>query len=210
MRRMAVSVLFLVLLAVPAAPAEAQGFWRWLEELSGPEIGGPGFDVLVFCQGVDRRKPEPSDGWFVSPGCADARRDRRWVSLGAQVYALTGKNNLTPDPNDRVDAWALLATADVSFPRGFAVGGSLGTRRYASAGGSFSRLHGEAVVKWRPFVTLDPEGPRAAPSWAREFFEVRAVFVFHAGFEAGRFGPGTPALDAEVRPVLVLAFNLIR
>lgn len=208
MRRFTTAVLFLIVLSVPAAPAQAQGFWRWLEELSGPKIGGPGFDVLVFCYGVKRL--ERSDGWFVSPNCVDASRNRRWISLGTQVYFLNGKNNLTTDPDDEVNAWAVLGTADISFPNGLAIGGSLGTRRYSSVGGSFSRLHGEMVLKWRPFVTFDSRARTAEGSWVRELLEIRGVLVFHAGFDAGRFGPGTRALSREARPVLVLAFNLVK
>jgi hypothetical protein len=197
------------LLLLPARHAEAQGFWRWLEELSGPELSGPGFEVVFVCHSetqVDNKNV------FISPQCAAADRSKRWISIGAQVYALAGDNNLTADPDDRVDVFGVLPVVDVNFPQGFAVGGGLGVRRYAAAGGKFSKPDVEAWVRWRPLVTLlDKEvGTRTTVSTRYEALEIRLAFVFHGGFDADRFGPGTRALDAEVSPVLFIGVNLLR
>jgi hypothetical protein len=201
---MAVSLLLL-----PARPAEAQGFWRWLEELSGPEISGPGFEVVFVCHSETQVDGE---NWFVSPQCAAADRSKIWISIGAQVYALAGDNNLTANPDDRVDAFGVLPVVDVNFPQGFAVGGGVGARRYAAAGGKFSKPDVEAWVRWRPLVTLMDRdaGTRTTASTLYESLELRLAFVFHGGFDAGRFGPGTSALDAEVSPVLFIGVNLLR
>jgi len=205
----AVSLMAFGLLLLPARPAEAQGFWRWLEELSGPKLNGPGFEVLFVCHS---ETPVDSKHVFISPQCVQADRSKRWISIGAQVYALAGDNNLTADPDDRVDAFGILPVVDLNFPQGFAVGGGLGVRRYASAGGTFSKPDVEAWVKWRPLVTLlDPDvGSRTTASARYEWLELRLAFVFHGGFDAGRFGPGTRALSAEVRPVVFIGVNLLR
>ena len=213
MRNVAAVILIGVgLLFVPARPAEAQGFWRWLEELSGPGLSGPGFEVVFIC-----RPEEPQDGktWFLSPQCAGADRTKKWISLGVQFYALAGDNNLTVDPDDRVDAMGFLPVVDFNFPQGVAVGGGVGVRRYAAAGGRFNEPDVEAWIKWRPLVIfLDrnskTERDLTKPVTRLEWLEIRLAFVVHGGFDAGRFGPGTPALDAEVSPLLFIGVNLLR
>lgn len=213
MRRVtAVSLVVASVMLLTAQPAEAQGFWRWLERLSGPEISGPGFDAVLICRGLDRLDPdETTTHWFISPQCVDARRDRFWISVGAEVYALAGDNNQTADPDDRVDAFGILPFVDLNTPMGLSVGAGVGMRRYSAGTGPFKKATIEAMVKWRPFATLaGREARQAAPSLLRDFLELRVGLVYQGHFEEGRFGPGTPALESDVSPVLILAFNLLK
>ena len=78
--------------------------------------------------------------------------------------------------------------------------------------GSFNKAVTEGVVKWRPLRTVArPAGAAAQqPSIRHDLIELRFGFVYQGDFEAGQFGPGTPALDGDFSKVLVLAFNLVR
>ncbi len=209
MRRLtAVALVALSMLLMTARPADAQGFWRWFERLSGPEISGPGFDAVFFCRGV-RGSADASTGWFVSPYCSDARRDHNWISVGTQIYALAGDNNQTQTPNDRVDVIGVLPFVDFNTTFGVSVGGGLGFRRYSAGTEPFHKADIEGVVKWRPFAMMRG-GDRDRASISHEFIEVRLAFVYQSEFESGQFGRGTPALDGDVSPVLFVAFNLVQ
>ena len=209
MRRLtALALLAVGVLLLAPQRADAQGFWRWFERLSGPEISGPGFDAVVVCRGQDTRNDQT--GWFPSPYCVDANRERLWVSVGAQVYALAGDNNQTSDPDDRVDVYGVLPFIDVNLPVGVSVGGGVGLRRYSAGAGSFNKPVVEGVVKWRPLRTLARDGSREAPSIRHDFLELRLALVYQNSFEAGQFGRGSPALDGDVSPVFFVAFNLVK
>jgi hypothetical protein len=211
MRRLTGIVLVAMgaLLVSPQAAA-AQGFWRWFERLSGPEISGPGFDAVFLCQGV-RRGGAGESGWFASPYCVDARRDQRWISVGAEVYALAGDNDQTQQDDDRVDVTGIMPFVDFNIPQGFAFGAGVGIRRYSAGAGSFNKPVVEGVVKWRPLTLLVPGGTgREAPSLRHDLLELRLALVYQGEFEARQFGRGSPALDADVSPVFIIAFNLVR
>jgi hypothetical protein len=211
-----VAVVVFGLLLMPARPAEAQGFWRWLEELSGPEIHGLGFELSGLCWGttVDSGDPgtrEPRS-WSANPYCLDKRRDEKWLSIGVQFYALVGDNSLTDDPHDRVDALGFLPTVDSMFSRGIGVGGGVGLRRYSTPAGSFHKPDLEAWLKVRPIALINQtrRTATATQSLRDDWLEFRLGLVFHGSFDEGLFGPGTRALDSETSFVLITAINLVR
>ncbi len=195
-----------VLLMAPR-PAAAQGFWRYFERLSGPEVSGPGFDVVLFCHGVEQGRQESSA--FVSPLCSRARRDRIWISAGAQSYLLAGDNNMTQDPDDRVDVIGVVPFVDVNFPAGFAVGAGFGVRHYSGGSESFNKPVFEAALKLRPgaLIARARGVSRDRPSFALDFFEIRPGLVYQGAFEPGQFGRDSEGLESDWSFVLFVAFN---
>jgi len=198
-----------VLLLTPQS-ADAQGFWRYFERLSGPPVNGPGFELAFLCHGLNRG--DGAHEIFPSLQCVDVSRDRPWVSLGLQTYRLGGENDLTRRENDRVDVVGVAPFVDFNFPFGVAVGGGVGVRRISAGRDSSMEPVGEIALKFRPFRFLAwsrtaDRGSLAPPSLSRDFFEVRGIAVFEGGFEAGDFGFGSRPVDGGVNFGLVLAFN---
>ena len=220
MRRLVAVTLVVVGLLLLPADAHAQGFWRWLEYLSGPEISGPGFDIVFACRGQKRlpvstlAQPQYDDtqDWFFSPYCVDAKRDTFWISIGSAVYMLAGDNNQTNEPDDRVDLSAVMPFVDFNWSFGLAASAGVGIRHYEAGASSFNKAVTEFVGKARPLrIVAALRGTTAqGPSLAQDLIEVRFGAVYQSAFEAGQFGPGTPALDGDFSKVFVLAFNLVR
>jgi hypothetical protein len=85
------------LLALPAR-ADAQGFWRWLEELSGP---GPfkdinGLELPLACYGT--RDLPKAEGWFPPWVCLASPETHPTFTLSFDLASGTGRNNLAYDP----------------------------------------------------------------------------------------------------------------
>lgn len=217
MRRFSlVAIIVVSVLFVPARPAEAQGFWRWLEELSGPRLDGLGFEITGVCWGTPVPEARQAAGetavWSASPYCLDKRRDRKWLGIGMQFYVLVGDNSMTDDPNDRVDALGFLPTVDFMFSRGVGVGGGVGFRRYATPADTFIKPDVELWVKVRPVAMANDFRDVATQrqSLRDDWLELRFGMVFHPSYAEGLFGTGSRALDAGPSFVFMAGINLIR
>lgn len=224
MRRLTAVVLVTagVLLLTPRG-AEAQGFWRWFERMSGPSVQGPGFDVMLACYGVRRlpgnsTEPPPAETprtSFISPQCADVARHRPWLSAGVSVYRLAGDNDLTGAADDRVDVLGTLPFIDYNFPTGLAASLGVGNRHVSTPAGDFNKPVVEVMAKIKVIRLVDAlRGGAAArsvgPSFDRDFIELRLGLVFEGSFDEGDFGPGSRALDASAEPAVIIAFNLLQ
>lgn len=201
-RASALSLMIGLLVIASASPAEAQGFWRWFEKLSGPKIGGLGVEVTFLCpRPADPAAGEPSR--FRKPtvelSCKSVDRSlRHWFSAGAQMYILTGDNSVTDDPNDRVDVTGIVPFATWHMVRGLSLSAGPAIRRYSTPAGQFTEVPIEIWLGIRPVRTS--HGLRAASTFngREDFLELRFGLVLHPGFDEGDFGPGTPAIDREV------------
>lgn len=177
MRRLAAVVLVVFgLLALPTR-ADAQGFWRWLEELSGP---GPfkdinGFELPVTCF----ETPNGSRGveWLPPWRCLADSGITPKVTLSFDLASGTGKNNLSYDPalftREPGDVSARLYGFAVTYsviPRAVDVGVLVGRIRLGSLPvvDSVTRTRLEPRLVVRPLVfgvSRDDEGGRYRASW---------------------------------------------
>jgi hypothetical protein len=204
MKRPFIAFVIVGVLGAFARPVEAQGFWRWLEELSGPKVHGLGFELSGLCWGTDVDSGARS--WQPNPYCLDTRPDEPLVMVGIEFYMLVGDNSLTDDPNDRVDALGFLPTVDVQLARGLAAGGGLGVRRYATPAGTFNKPDAEAWVRIRPIALVAQSERRSA---GHDWLEFRLGVVFHPSYAEGLFGPGSRRLESGPSFFLGTQINLL-
>jgi hypothetical protein len=219
MRRLAAVVLVVFgLLALPTR-AEAQGFWRWLEELSGP---GPfhdinGFEIPLTCfeapsgrQGVELLPP-----WRC---LADSGINPK-VTLSFDIASGTGKNNLSYAPTaftgEPGDVSARLYGFAVTYnlvPRAVDVGMLVGRLRLGSLPvvDSVTRTRLEPRLVVRPLVfgvNRDDERGRYRASW----LELRLVpLILPKRFTGGDLGSTTDlGTGAEILMSYMVVINVV-
>jgi hypothetical protein len=199
MRRL-LTVVFLALglVAVDARPASAQGFWRWLESLSGPGPShGWGLEVPLLCTGV-RTLPEATGVRLL--GCGQRGPTPVPVTVGLSASFLRGDNTLdyapgTPaDRIDRVSISTVTGFVDVGIHPAFDVGFGAGLMRIGDLPvASFTRLVLQPIrVAWKP-LAMSRTGD-ARRDYRREFLVIRFdATLIPGGLVAEDFGavPGT-------------------
>jgi hypothetical protein len=224
MRRVcAVGIVVILLLFVPASRAEAQTFWRWFETLSGPTISGPAGEFIFACIGrlapgetpsstgrtVGDRDADPFD-----PNCASFDRTAPlWFSFGVQGYLLSGDNDVTPAPDGPVTARGIMPVVDLHAARlpGVSFGAAPVWRWYSTPAEDFTETAFELWVKWRPMRTASAvrrDAARAEYNFSDDGLLIRLGAIRHGVFDAGRFGAGTAALEADWSYVLSVTLDL--
>jgi len=208
MRRIAaVGILMVGIVLASARPASAQGFWRWLESLSGPGPShGGGIEIAVLCTGfakdraVDADATATSRRTFASLSCGRLARNRVRTTVGFAASFLSGDNTLQYDPGTPVDqtdtvrisTW--MGIVDIGVHRAVEIGFGAGVMRFSHLPVSpFTRLAIQPVrVSWKPLAMRSTGDARR--DYRNEFLVVRLdATVIPGGLEAEDFGalPGT-------------------
>jgi hypothetical protein len=188
--------------------ASAQGWWRWIEQLSGPgPLKGPEFEVGLYCFSGSGSPALASQGPFCD---TDPEHDVK-AAVRLDVAWLWGKNNLrypagvTVPENVRAFSW--LAAVDVAAQPWLEIGAGLGSIRFSNTpADSFSKPAIEPIrVIWKPLAMKS-----GAADWL-EAFQIRyRGIVLPSGFTAEDFGavPGTFDAGAEFINSVSFVVNL--
>jgi hypothetical protein len=184
----AVMLMLLALMLLPARPASAQGWWRWLEELSGPgPLTGPEFEFTVHAitSGQGGRQGLFSD---VDPKNAGKVKG----AIRVDVAYMWGHNNQTyaagVSAPANVHAFAYLGAFDGAVRPWLDLGAGAGVLRFSNTpGGAFSKFALQPVrVIWKPFAMKHSTDREFV---MRQAFQIRYTgMVVPGGFDAADFG----------------------
>ncbi|HSC27417.1 MAG TPA: hypothetical protein VLD67_09095 [Vicinamibacterales bacterium] len=216
-RHVTASIVATVCVMFSATPASAQdGFWRWLERLSGPgPYHGWGVSVTPLCFGVvkkDRLAADPDRGGPVEPfldiGCGKASRNDFRAMLRFEFAWLGADDNKLEYDGDRTrdelktNAFSFIPAVDFGVTRWLEIGAGMGFIRFT--GDAFDSFSKPAIqplrVRAKPLLfrrNLPTEQKLAYPL---EFLQIEyVVTLIPDGFEAQDFGavPGTFSTGTE-------------
>jgi hypothetical protein len=203
----------MILIVLVPRVAEAQGWWRWIEQLSGPgPLMGPEFEVGLYCIKEPDPKSIGSQGLFCDADPNNAVK----AAIRLDVAWMWGKNNLTypagTDVPDNVHAFSWLAAVDVAPKPWLEFGAGFGAVRFSNTPGtSFSKPAIEPVrVIWKPFAMKS--GLTRQEQVRRGAFQIRyRGIVLPSGFTAEDFGavPGTFDAGAEFINSVSFVVNVV-
>lgn len=209
--------LVIVLLFLTVRPVSAQdGFWRWIERLSGPGgYQGWGATLTPICVGVEKesrtaedpdRDTDPAIKIFPDLGCGKSSRNHFRAMLRFEVAWLTADDNpLVYDPPRtprelRTRAFSFIPAVDIGITRWLEAGAGIGFIRFSGdLFDGFSKPAIQAIrLTAKPLLFLRADD--AKKRYGLEFLQVRYIAtVIPDGFEAHEFGavPGTFSTGTE-------------
>ncbi len=184
-RLMLVGLAVLACLVVPARPAEAQaGFFRWLEQLSGPgPFWGAGAEVYALCVGHKKSEPAAENSTaaasasvFVDLNCGKAAPNHITFKLGGHYSGQRGKNKLTLDDDDDVTtSHTVMVTGDLGVHPAIEVGTAYGRVRFVSFTETADKNIWEVVR-----ITIKPGAFKSTGAAIRDYRRAGYAFRFSA------------------------------
>ena len=197
------------------------GFFRWWDSLSGPgPFNGVVIDAMLVCYGshfTGKPSPDPNvsnDGYttevFINPGCLQARRDRRRISVGLQWAALWSERNDLPYESGRkapqVKAYPFMIVAHYGLNKGIDVGAGVGVVKFSGDGFGFTRFIFEPRVSVRPFALLSK---KPNPPLITDIIDLRVFATAIPGtIDAADFGAtGSWRSEGEMQYGFSITFN---